>query len=70
MKEILVKTENPTFLDETIQCLGGLVEQNADGSYRAEPDGSYVIRGTDINFLRFAIENQGYGEIVGERDIA
>ena len=69
-KELLVKTNNPNVLDETIQSLGGLVCMNNDGSYKKEKD-YYTVRSIsgDIDFLKFTIIKQGYGEILGERNI-
>jgi len=66
MKELLVKTGNRNALDSTLQQLGGLVAE------LPEPDGTYAVRAFPperITFLKFAIEQQGYAQIVGERDI-
>ena len=68
MKELLVRTGNREMLDRTLQQLGGLVSE------RPEPGGNNVFavrdaRGGDTGFLRFAIEKQGYGEVVTEREV-
>ena len=65
-KELLVRTANRDALDRTLQQLGGLVAE------KPEPDGTYVVRAfppENFGFLKFAIQNQGYAEIVGEREI-
>jgi len=64
MKELWVITNDPAGLDKTVQQLGGFVSQDADGTYHRNEDGSYSVRGTDVEFLRFAIMNQGYGKVV------
>ncbi len=71
MKELIVSTPNPAVLDETLQQIGGLVGQNPDGSYRQDADGNYAVRsvGADVGFLAFSMAHQGYGKVVGEREI-
>jgi hypothetical protein len=71
MKELLVKTSNPAWLDQTLKPLGGVVCQHPDGSYCMEEPDVYAVRTVNgkIDFLRFAITQQGYGDIVGEREI-
>lgn len=71
LTELLVRTSNPAWLDQTLNQLGGVVGQHADGSYvQVEPE-VYVVRAVSgtPGFLRFAITHQGYGEVVGERAI-
>jgi len=69
--ELLVRTNNPKSLDEALRSFGGLVSQDASGEYRAEPDGGYAVRAPtgNIAFIRFAIESQGYGTVIGVREI-
>ena len=63
-EEIYIETKNPEMLDQTIQHFGGILEQEPSGDY-VNYDGAYKARCLgDINFLKFAIENQGYGRIV------
>jgi hypothetical protein len=72
MTELLVRTTNPRWLDDTLQQIGGVVCQHDDGAYVSlEPD-VYIVRAVSGNpgFLKFAITQQGYGTVVGERDIA
>jgi hypothetical protein len=71
MRELLVKTRNPAVLDQTLQPLGGVVGQHADGTYAPVAPDVYVVRAVrgDPGYVRFAITRQGYGEVVGERDI-
>lgn len=68
MRELLVRTGNREMLDRTLQTFGALVCETP------EPDGTYAVRAfppndTKLNFVRFAITNQGYGEVVGEREV-
>lgn len=70
MKELIVETKNPGALDAVLVQLGGCVGQNPDGTYRADENGRYTVRGKDVGFLRFAMTNQGYAKVIGERDIA
>lgn len=69
--DLLVKTKTPSVLDLTLQSLGGLVMMSGPDTYEIDPDsGAYVVRSLSGNtsFLKFAITNQGYGEVVGETD--
>ncbi len=69
MKELIVDTPNPAALDQTIQSFGGVVGQNADGSYHQDENGYYAVRamGGDLGFLKFSMEQQGYAKVIGER---
>ena len=71
MKELIVESKNPKALDETLQQIGGLVGQNPDGSYHMDVDGYYTVRamGAELNFLAFSMAHQGYGKVIGEREI-
>lgn len=66
--ELLVETANPEALDATVQHFGAaVVGGGVPGGYVKEGD-AYVVRCFgDAGFLRFAITNQGYGKVVGER---
>lgn len=63
--DLRVNTGNPKALDETIQHLGAAV---VDGSW----DGATCLVRClgNADWIRFAITNQGYAEIVGEEPIA
>jgi len=68
MKELLVKTGNRDALDRTLQTFGALVAETP------EPDGTFAVRvfppnDIKLDFIRFACTNQGYAEVVGEREI-
>lgn len=68
MKELLVRTGNRDALDRTLQTFGALVASDP------EPDGTYAVRtfppnDFKLDFIKFAITNQGYAEVVGEREI-
>jgi hypothetical protein len=57
-----VRTGNPTLLDETIQQLPGCAAVVIDGSFDGDTCLIAVFSGE--SFLRFALQNQGYGEVV------
>ena len=71
VQELLVKTGNPAALDQILHELGGCVCQQPDGSYVVVESQVYAVRafGRPLDFLRFAITAQGYGEVVGMRDV-
>ena len=65
-KNFLIECSNPKAFDRTINQLGwaALVENN--GEY-LKKDGYYVMRVFgDPGFIKFAIQNQGYGKIIKE----
>lgn len=65
--DILVKTGSPELLDQTVQQLGRASVVGAP-DYTVV-DGCYVVRVFgDPGFIKFAIANQGYGEVVRELD--
>lgn len=61
--DLIVRTTNPDLLDGTVRQLPGAA-MVVDGSYDGETCRVRVFG--DPGFIRFAITNQGYGEIVGE----
>jgi hypothetical protein len=63
--DILVKTASPELLDRTVQQLGPAAVVGAPD--HVQVDGCYVVRVFgDPGFIKFAIANQGYGEVVRE----
>jgi hypothetical protein len=70
MKELIVETKNPGALDAVLVQMGGMVGQNPDGTYRADENGRYTVRGANVDYLKFAMTAQGYAKVVGEREIA
>lgn len=65
--DILVRTADPALLDRTVQQLGPAVVVGAPD--HTVVDGCYVVRVFgDPGFIKFAIANQGYGEVVRELD--
>jgi hypothetical protein len=63
--DILVRTASPEMLDQTVQQLGPAVVVGAPDYVQV--DGCYVVRVLgDPGFIKFAITNQGYGEVVRE----
>jgi hypothetical protein len=65
--ELLVDSNKPDLLDRALQHLGALVaEGDVPGTFFRH-EGHLVVRcfGNEA-FIRFAIENQGYGVVVGE----
>jgi hypothetical protein len=59
--DLLVETKNPKFLDETLQQLPGLAVV-VDDSYNGI---TCIVRVLgDAGFIKFAINQQGYGRVV------
>ena len=70
--DLLVETSNPKALDDTVQCLGPAVVIQSDpnaGTYLVH-EGCYVVRvlGGNPGFIKFAIDQQGYGRVVRQLD--
>ena len=66
--DYLVECGNPKAFDKTIQQLGTavLINGGAEGDY-SKKEGFYIMRVFgDVGFLKFAIENQGYGKVIRE----
>lgn len=66
--DILVRTNNPQALDETVQQLGtaAVIQAQTPSGYLSV-DGCWVVRVFgDPGFIWFAITQQGYGEVVRE----
>lgn len=61
--DIRVRTANPEMLDKAIQQLPACAAAVVDWSYDGDTCTVRVFNGE--GFLRYALTNQGYGEIVG-----
>jgi hypothetical protein len=62
--DILVRTGDPAMLDRTVQQLGAAVVVGGPDQF-VQVDGCYVVRVFgDPGFVKFAITQQGYGEVV------
>ena len=69
VKQLLVQTTNPEMLDDILQHFRSALEQDSDGSYVMEGDW-YVARVFgDVDFVRFALETQGYAKVGQMRDL-
>ncbi len=67
LKEKIFATVLTRMLDETVQQLGPAVVVGMPNPVMV--DGCYVVRVFgDPGFIKFAITNQGYGEVVRELD--
>jgi len=69
-KDFLIECGNPEAFDKTIQQLGAavLVGGGTEQGY-IQKEGYYVMRVfANDGFLKFAIENQGYGKVIKELD--
>ncbi len=64
--DFLVECRNPKAFDQTIQQLGAAVLINGgDEDNYTKKGGYYIMRVFgDAGFLKFAIENQGYGKVI------
>lgn len=64
--DFLVECRNPKSFDQTIQQLGAAVLINGgnEDNY-IKKNGYYIMRVFgNAGFLKFAIENQGYGKVI------
>jgi hypothetical protein len=60
--DIRVRTANPDALDQTIQQLPACAAVVVEGSHNGDTCTVRVFGGE--GFLRYALTNQGYGEII------
>jgi len=68
-KDILVECGNPEALDKTVQHFGAAVVGGGMPGGYVKKDGYYVVRVFgNVGFVKFAIENQGYGKVIRELD--
>lgn len=65
--DLVVRTRNPELLDSTVRQLPGAAAV-VEGSFNGDTCRVRVFG--DPGFMKFAITNQGYGEIVGEEKIS
>lgn len=65
--DLIVRTANPAALDDTIQQLPGCAAVVIDGSWDGDTCRVRVLGGAE--FLRFALANQGYGEVISEEPV-
>jgi hypothetical protein len=66
--DLIVKTSDPDGLEATVQQLPMCTAVVVDGSFNGETCRLRVFSG--LNFLKFAITQQGYGVIVGEEAVS
>jgi hypothetical protein len=66
MTDLIIRTGNAARLDETLMGLPGADAWVLPGSWKPDERTCVVRVEGDLGFFRFAMENQGYGEIVGE----
>lgn len=65
MTDFLVDCENPKAFDRTINSFGAVLMTNGIENNYIKQEGYYVMRVFgDAGFIKFAIENQGYGKII------
>lgn len=66
-KDFLVETSNPDYLDDTIQQWGAVLVGRGTSEGYIKQDGYYVMRCfSNPDFIKFAVDNQGYGKIIRE----
>jgi hypothetical protein len=63
--DLIVKTVNPKLLDDTVRQLGAAAV--VDGSFNG--DACRVRVFGPPGYIKFALANQGYGEVVGEEPV-
>lgn len=63
--DLIVETRNPTALDAVVQQLGPacVIESSFNGTT------AHVRCFGNAGFIKFAIDNQGYGKVVGEAPV-
>jgi hypothetical protein len=69
--DIIVDTDNPTYLDKTVQQLGpyAVIQDEESSSGYLWHQGGYVVRCfSNPGYLEFAVTNQGYGKVVKRLD--
>lgn len=64
--DLIVETSNPKMLDDTVQQLGPAVV--IEGTWNSDDCTVDVRVFGDPGFMKFAIDNQGYGRVVGQRE--
>lgn len=67
--DFLISCNNPEAFDRTIQTMGAVLCDGGNKGQYVQKDGYYIMRVYgDAGFLKFAIENQGYGKIIKQLD--
>jgi hypothetical protein len=65
--DFLIECRNPEAFDRTVQSMGAVLCDGGNKGQYVQQDGYYVMRVFgDPGFLKFAIENQGYGKVIKE----
>lgn len=66
MQDILVDTDNPSYLDQTVQYFGAVVCQDSSLYQYETIDGYYIVRSYTMPPLMLAdiINQQGYGKVI------
>lgn len=68
-KDFLIECGNPEAFDRTINTMGAALVENGEKGNYLKKEGYYVMRVLgDAGFLKFAINNQGYGKVIKELD--
>ena len=65
--DLIVRTADPKRLDETVQQLPACTAVVVDGTFDGETCRLRVFEG--LGFLKFALANQGYGDVVSEEPL-
>lgn len=66
MADLIVKTNAVELLDQTVRTLPMVDASVVDGTWDPDARTCHVRVLGNVGFFRFAMEQQGYGEIVGE----
>lgn len=64
--DLIVRTASAKRLDEVLQQLPMAPARVVDGTWDPVQKTCHVRAFGNVGFLRFALPNQGYGEIIGE----
>lgn len=67
--DFLVECHNPEVFDRTVNTMGAVLMDGGNKGQYIKQDGYYVMRVLgDPGFIKFAIEQQGYGKIIKQID--
>lgn len=66
IQRFFIRTDAPKDVDAILNQFGGIIAQHSDGTYRQVAPRTYEVRSitNNVGFLKFAVENQGYAEVV------
>jgi hypothetical protein len=67
--DLIVRTDNPTLLERTVQQLPGVSAAVVEGSWDDVQLTCRLRVFSNVEFVKFAIAGQGYGTVLAEEDV-